>query len=331
VLLVHADHAPHATAGLTDQALGELLGYPACCRAFFDDTWGSGQVDSTYDQCMNAGGSADGPVEANMLWRWMGIRWVPHLPCSSTCAATVALGQRLREVARAHGYAEEARVIDEVLGWPATWSAVNGIAEIVGPCVKVSARTDWSPELRLFKRSGRYLRPDPWLWADNGFNDADGMYASHTPIVLALAEHVAPAARVVDLGCGNGLLLKRLKVRRPDVRIAGVDVSPVAVTHAKQDLVGSWTESRIETLTFLAAAPDAAVLSPVRLTEMPAAEAAAVRGALAAMPQLFVYAYADCVQDHGSLQGLCAHAGLPAPAVVSASAAVQVGLIRGAA
>ena len=30
-----------------------------------------------------------GPPEANILWRWMGARAVPHLPCRFNCTDTV--------------------------------------------------------------------------------------------------------------------------------------------------------------------------------------------------------------------------------------------------
>jgi SAM-dependent methyltransferase len=38
-----------------------------------------------------------------------------------------------------------------------------------------------------------------------------------------------PAASVVDLGCGGGNLLGEIRTRRPDVRLAGVDLSPAQI------------------------------------------------------------------------------------------------------
>lgn len=342
VLLFRPESLSKAMSRLTDETLGELLGYPSCCRTFFAETWGAGQIDTTFDQfCNQPAGSAwldwpehqrgpgNDPVEANILWRWMGIRWVPHLPCSFNCAATVAFGKRMREVAIAHGYHEEAKTIDRILSWPVTWSAINGIAEIVGPCLKVSTRTDWSPERRLFTRAGQYQRPEPRQWTNNGFSGPAGMYGSHTPIVRAMSEHMATGARVVDLGCGDGLLLKRLKVRRPDVKIGGVDIKENAIVDARKGLVGSWRAEAIQAGGWIGQSPTAIVLSPERLFEMSEDDRSAVVAILKEIPQVFVYDYADCILKRGPLTEMCRLIGLPQPAMISACAEVQVGLIQG--
>lgn len=307
-----------------DAALGELLGYPACCRQAFMDTWAKGQVDGNYDQFMGAG-TADGPTEANLLWRLLGVRAVPHLPCSFTCSETASFGQRLRAVARAHGFHEEALLTDEVLQWPVKWSAVNGIAEIVGPCVKISTRTDWHPELRMFSRAGVYVKPDAALWKNNGFKTADGMLRVHDRLLAALKEHVPSEARVLDLGCGNGLLLRRLKRLRPDVRIAGVDSNDERLAGARTALVGTWTCAPIQQLSWEGTA-DVALVSVAHLLDMDNADCAKV---VEKLPKRVVpYAYGDCVQKHGPLTTMCAKAGLPVPAILDATSDVQLGLIQ---
>lgn len=338
-LFVHADHVAQAPRRLTDAALGELLGYPACCRAFFQETWVAGQVDSTFDQLIASPHTveqvgpeqvfhlAESALETNLLWRWMGIRLVPHMPCSCACAESIALGQRMRQVALAHGYIEELKAIEEVLNWPVTWSAINGIVEIVGPCLKVSSRTDWSPERRMWKRPGRYTRPDASLWSDNRFTGAAVMHAAHAPLLQALVEHVPQGARVIDLGCGNGLLVKRLKVRRPDVKIGGVDADAAAIEHAKANLApGAWRVGRLQDLDW----PDSDVLlvSLQHVIDMPADERASTVAALADRT-LVVYGYDDCIALSGSLPTMCATVGLPVPTILSADPSAQVGLIRG--
>jgi hypothetical protein len=87
-------------------SMGELLGYPACCRAFFTDVWVAAQcVDTTWQMTASArepGVRAvrfSGPVETNMLWRWMGLRMVSHLPCDIRCAATIGVAAQIEEVA----------------------------------------------------------------------------------------------------------------------------------------------------------------------------------------------------------------------------------------
>lgn len=84
----------------------------------------------------------DRPSSANILWRWMGVRAVPHLPCSFSCPGTVALAARLLQVGCDAGYEEEMDWIEQILRWPVGWSALHGIAEIKTPVVKVSTRTD---------------------------------------------------------------------------------------------------------------------------------------------------------------------------------------------
>jgi hypothetical protein len=72
-----------------DQRLGELLGYPACCRAFFRRVWAEGAyVDTTWHMALGTAGAmrtdgqieVGGPEPGNTLCRWIGVRSVPHLP-----------------------------------------------------------------------------------------------------------------------------------------------------------------------------------------------------------------------------------------------------------
>lgn len=332
VLVVRPERVPLTDVHLrTNAGLGPFLGFPPCCRAFFEQTWGAGQVDTTWDQYA-AAGTADGPRDTNLLWRWLGARWVFHLPCSHLCDATVRLGQQHRALALELGYAEEVTALNEILSWPVHWSAVNGIAQIVGPCVRVSTRTDWSPEARQFRRHGEYHAPEPWLWRDNGFASPEGMRAAHDPIVRAVVEHAPAAARICDLGCGNGLLLRRVKMRRPDVSIAGVDLDETATAHARQHLVGQWTVANLRADPW-PGNPTVVLLSVNRLTpaEMSQADAAQVREALKKTDRVFVYAYGDNLAAAGSLHALCAQAGLPRhPAMIAVAPDVAVGLFEGA-
>jgi SAM-dependent methyltransferase len=57
----------------------------------------------------------------------------------------------------------------------------------------------------------------------------------HTRRVKVLGGHIAsllqPDARVLDVGCGDGLLARRIMEQRPDVTIHGVDVLVRGQTH----------------------------------------------------------------------------------------------------
>jgi len=282
--------------------LGEILGYPKCCQDFFLRTWGSGQVDTTWDQYAETG-SADGPVEANMLWRWMGVRWVSHLPCSFQCQATVDIGRQTREIMRKHGLVEEIKAIDTILSWPTKWSGINGIAEIVGPCLKVSTRTDWAPpsDKRWFERKGGYLKPTKNIWEDNKFSSYQGMIDAHAPIISELTTLVPQNGAVIDLGCGNGRLLRTAKLHRPDIKIGGVDINIDAIRSAQSGLVGKWDASKIQDLAWADwFAPENTILvyPPARLVEMSSDDAIKAREVMSKFKTHVVYGYSDTIKRH---------------------------------
>ena len=299
---------------IDDDKLGEILGYPSCCRNSFLRTWGKNQVDSTWDQYAETG-SADGPVEANMLWRWKNVRWVSHMPCSFQCQETVEIGKKTREVMRKYGLVEEIKAIDTILSWPTKWSGINGIAEIIGPCIKVSTRTDWAPptDKRWFKRNGRYVKPTEDLWKHNGFSSYQGMIDSHTAIIPELNTFVPQNGAVIDLGCGNGRLLRTAKLHRPDIKISGVDTNIEAITSARSGLVGTWDASKIQELAWTKwFSPENTVLvySPVRLTEMTADEREHTFEAMSRYKTHIVYLYGDNALKH-PLEEWVSMAGFP--------------------
>lgn len=144
-----------------DDEMGRLLGYPVCCRDFFQRVWVSEHsVDTTWPMAQAGDAAAgsvlevSGPPEANILLRWLGVRAVPHLPCSCTCQATVELGRQLVQVGRAHGYDREMDWLLEMLSWPVEWSALHGIAVIKTPVVQISARTDYTASKLVVRRQG---------------------------------------------------------------------------------------------------------------------------------------------------------------------------------
>ncbi len=144
-------------------ALGELLGYPRCCRRFFERVWIRERwLDTTWSMAANTPDAEfsdqavqlSGPPEANILLRWLGVRAVFHLPCSFRCPSTVEVAQRLREVGNELGYEAEMDRLLEMLSWPVEWSALHGIAEIKTPVVKVTVRTDATPTKLVVRRRG---------------------------------------------------------------------------------------------------------------------------------------------------------------------------------
>ncbi|MBT3295604.1 MAG: class I SAM-dependent methyltransferase [Verrucomicrobia bacterium] len=63
----------------------------------------------------------------------------------------------------------------------------------------------------------------------------DGRWA---PIAKALIEHygLREGSRVLDVGCGKAHLLYELQVAAPGIEIRGLDVSPYAIEHAKEEV-----------------------------------------------------------------------------------------------
>lgn len=133
-----------------DEAIGRLLGFPECCRRFFCETWGE-KIDTTWwmvdaEERWTVVQIWHDPRN-NILLRWLGLRAVPHLPCSFDCEPTREVADKMLPLLPE---AERAWLL-EALGWPVEWSGLHGIAEIKTPVVKVSARTDWTPEKRVVR------------------------------------------------------------------------------------------------------------------------------------------------------------------------------------
>ena len=265
----------------SDADIGRLLGYPHCCCNFFQWVRHHLQyLDCTWLTCANA--VAATPLahelrvrserELNIFWMALGIRAVPHHPCSFACEASRTLGKRLVELGTAMKYADEMEWLGELLSWPIQWSALHGIAEIKSPVLKISTRTDstasqyvvaWQGETTVeggakglrfphqtsarphFTGSAAYRRglanptstdtamPD-WYHLDNGFSSPTGMIYSQAPIVRAAQRELSGArGNVLDMGCGNGALLQQICLPNSERVPFGIDKNPAAIRHAE--------------------------------------------------------------------------------------------------
>jgi hypothetical protein len=133
------------------QTMGALLGYPACCQLFFqevciahrciDTMWAMSEGEPHIDG-REFGRSVNGPIASNILLQSLGIRAVPHAPCSFNCRETALVAEKLHGVASTIGFLEEYRFLYSILSWPAEWSALHGIAEIRTPILKLCTPTD---------------------------------------------------------------------------------------------------------------------------------------------------------------------------------------------
>jgi SAM-dependent methyltransferase len=346
-------------------AIGSALGYPPCCREFFRRVWvDDAMVDTTWPMAVATGErteectvAIDGPAQANILWRWMGARAVPHLPCRCDCPATVKLADQLLAVGRESGFDEEMDWLLEVLSWPLEWSALHGIAEIKTPVLKVVTRTDATPRRYVVRRAGEAypaegaqglsfplrqpvklrlteshgfqrglkhavrLPPPSWYATDNGFASEAAMDDAHRPIVeLAASVLAGRGGRVMDFGCGNGALLKKLAAAVPELVPFGIDAEPERIKHAR--LLQPDFRSNFVVGDILDADPDAGqpwddgsrfalgIIMPGRLLETGTDRANAIRERLRrSCDRVLVYAYGDWLATR-SLAELARESGL---------------------
>lgn len=366
----------HAMDVGDDGTMGRLLGFPDCCIAFFRKTWVDEHcVDTTWAMAANGGRvddtgrlieiDADTPFQANILWRWMGPRAVPHLPCSFSCEATVGLADTLMAFGREAGYGVEMDWLEEILSWPASWSALHGIAEVKTPVLKVSTRTDATAHEFMVRRHARRLpaeavaglgfpfraperpglthsmafrkglespialhtSPPEWYASDNGFGARAAMDEAHRPIVEMAVTSLGDTGTVIDLGCGNGALLKKICETRAGVIPVGVDVDDSKLEHARL-LQPAFADNFVAANMFERAPIDAdtvyslIILMPGRLLEVDEASARRLREWLRGhFQRLLVYGYGEWLTRYGDLSGLAERAGLALESVHKSGAA----------
>jgi uncharacterized protein len=134
-------------------AVADHLGYPACCsgaardivvRAAGTDTiWAMALADAarpSSDLLVRVEGSR----ATNILFGALGVRAVPHRPCSFHCHATAQVAESLRRLSTRH-FPEDAAAyadLDALLAWPAEWSGLHGIAEVKSPLLNLCTNTD---------------------------------------------------------------------------------------------------------------------------------------------------------------------------------------------
>ena len=145
------------------EEIGALLGYPACCRkaflercredSFWDPTWPTARETNATSVAAFTLELEQGPV-ANMLLRWVGIRAIPHLPCRFDCEPSIAFGRRFLQLGIESGFQTEMEWLEQMLSWPAEWSALHGIAEVKTPVLKVCTRTEATADKLVLRWKG---------------------------------------------------------------------------------------------------------------------------------------------------------------------------------
>jgi SAM-dependent methyltransferase len=186
--------------------------------------------------------------------------------------------------------------------------------------------------VRLQGLADRLLARYPqWYAADNRFRSRFRMDRAHVPIVAAASETLtARGGNVLDLGCGNGALVRKIHDANPRTVPFGIDVTELSIAHAHL-LLPAFAEHFVVGDMFENDAPWAddrryalVLLAPARLLETTPARAAALRERLQGRSDaLVVYAYGESLTRHGDLTGLCRAAGLR---LLALSPAARAGL-----
>ena len=123
---------------------------PTCCQ-IAENARNEESVDSTYEQLRDTVGT---PGLASTLWRPLGLRLVPHQPCSYSCEASIQLAKDIILLAEKKGFAETTDTIQEVLSWPFKYSRLFGIVEVVTPNIRLYSRSNWTPTKDTYEVAG---------------------------------------------------------------------------------------------------------------------------------------------------------------------------------
>ena len=122
--------------------IGDLLGYPKCCQEFFSTVWMDGFIDPVWQAAERTEGAKIAGntigISSSMSFdglRYVGIRMVPHLPCSFSCEGSQEMAEKW---ALLDGMDTTARL----LNLPITWSCLNGIAIVETPFFRISTNSN---------------------------------------------------------------------------------------------------------------------------------------------------------------------------------------------
>lgn len=226
--------------------IANLLGYPLCCAAFFDKYWQEeGWRDLTFPMVGFHEGIVDGSAMCNVLLRYIGLRAVFHLPCSFYCEHTQRVGETNFECMLGLGYVQEAEWLYEILNWPMQWSSLHGVAMITTPILKIVTSTDALPSHVQITKTGvdspdegqpiKIVTKD--TWSDNGFSSREAMRGAHELLLSAVDKVLLEPGKVLDLGCGNGMLLKRLQDKYGLLEPVGVEIDKERAKNAKVPII----------------------------------------------------------------------------------------------
>lgn len=149
------------------EIIGELLGFPKCCRDFFNEYFIEKQLkDPMYEIACNTEGAEkiegdaqnlkipDPYPKVNPIWRYFGWGFITHLPCSFKCEHSRDVAEKRKQIMIDNGYRDAVEAMEEWLNLPAEWTAKAGLMHIVNKHFIGSARGSdyWSMKRILWKK-----------------------------------------------------------------------------------------------------------------------------------------------------------------------------------
>ena len=129
-----------ANASGDNDAQGELLGFPKCCRGFFCTSWAGGYFDPVWQAALNSKHTivgekhikVEGHPFANPMLRYAGLRVGFHIPHALDCQETIDLAtERMRLAKETDPHLT--KLLGALLSMPMSWDVLHGIAVIKTP------------------------------------------------------------------------------------------------------------------------------------------------------------------------------------------------------
>ncbi len=133
------------------EAQGEFLGFPDCCRRFFDWVW-----PRYYDPIAQIKDKDKCHPYSNPLLRYIGLRVSFHIPCSFHCDKTIELAMQRMRLAREIN-ADMATLLEALLSMPMSWDCLHGIAIIRTPIFYVIINSVPSIDRQIVKLNGKFI------------------------------------------------------------------------------------------------------------------------------------------------------------------------------
>jgi len=157
-VLDRAQQIKHSLPQRSHDNLGQLLGYPKCCRDFFSNTWlKDGCLDPMYEAALNTESvekvapghvKVAGEPRLNRLARYWGFNIIPFFPHSFDCEEAMKFSEWWVKLMREKDVEATDACLD-MLSMPMKWSMKNCITYVEHPLFIGASNGYYVPEKRV--------------------------------------------------------------------------------------------------------------------------------------------------------------------------------------